>query len=132
MHNGLICPSGPQLPHFICELCQVRGIINRELQTRAKDLELLLIERMRLIDSLSWWQNSTLKTYGPYLGFLERFEDYYGARVLRPTVLVRPPNSPGIALVWAQQLYSLRRYQGDRIKFNTIRMLRSAASLYYT
>jgi hypothetical protein len=132
LDKGLICPSGPKLPHFICELCQVRGIINREVKARIKDLELLLMERMRLIDSLSWWQKSTMKTYGPYLSFLERFEQHYEARVLRPTLLVRPPHSAGIALVWAQQLYSLRLYQGTRIKFNTIRMLRSAASLYYT
>jgi hypothetical protein len=52
--------------------------------------------------------------------------------VLSPTYLTRPPYSAGIALIWAQQLYSLRLYKGERIKFNTIRMLRSAASLYYT
>jgi hypothetical protein len=42
------------------------------------------------------------------------------------------PYSAGIALIWAQQLYSLRLYKGERIKFNTIHMLHSAASLYYT
>jgi hypothetical protein len=132
LDKGLICPAGPKLPHFICELCQVRCMINQEIQARVKDIELLLMERMRLIDSLSWWQKSTMKTYGPYLGFLERFENHYGTPVLSTNKLIRPPCSPGIALIWAQLLYSLRLYQGERIKFNTIRMLRSAASLYYT
>jgi hypothetical protein len=53
LDKGLICPSGPKLPHFICELCQVRGILNHEVMAGIKDLELLLMERMRLIDSLS-------------------------------------------------------------------------------
>jgi hypothetical protein len=132
MEKGLICPSGPRLPHFVCELCQVRCIINRELLDQTQDLELLLMERMRLIDSLSWWKKSTMQTYGPYLTFLERFEQQYGACVLNPTHLMQPPYLAGIPLIWAQQLYSLRMYKGERIKFNTIRMLRSAASLYYT
>jgi hypothetical protein len=91
MEKGLICPAGPKLPHFICELCQVRCMINQEIQGRVKDIELLLMERMRLIDSLSWWQKSTMKTYGPYLGFLERFEHHYGTPVLSTNKLIRPP-----------------------------------------
>jgi hypothetical protein len=91
MAKGLIFPSGLRLLHFVCELCQVCCVINRELLDQTRDLELLLMERMRLIDSLSWWQKSTMKTYGPYLSFLERFEEQYGACVLSPTQLARPP-----------------------------------------
>jgi hypothetical protein len=97
--KGLICPSGIKLPHFICELCQVRGVIQRELAPRAEDTELLVVERMRLIDALSWWQASTMKKYRGHLQFLERFEERYGAKVLRHTQLSKPPNSPGIPLM---------------------------------
>jgi hypothetical protein len=76
-------------------------MLNREIEGRVKDIELLLLERMRLIDSLSWWPTSTMKTYAPYLSFLGRFENHYGASVLTTNTLVRPPCSPGIALIWA-------------------------------
>jgi hypothetical protein len=131
--KGLVCPGGVTLPHFVCEPCQVREVLQRELAAVETDTELLLMERVRLIDSLSWWQTSTMKQYGGHLKFLERFGQRYGALALRPTPLAKPPNSPGYALMWAQLLYSLRSTNdGERIKFNTIRGIRSAAALYYT
>jgi hypothetical protein len=130
--KGLICPSGIKLPHFICELCQVREVLQREAVCDEPDIECLLMERMRMIDWISWWQKSTMTKYGPYLQFLSRFEEWYGAEILRPTTLPHPPNTAGIPLMWAQLLYSLRSHKGYHIKFNTGRMLRSAASMYYT
>jgi hypothetical protein len=106
--------------------------VQRELGDTEDDTELLLLERMRVIDTLSWWQKSTMDKYRTYLQFLARFEQRYRVEILRATPIRKPPNSPGIPLMWAQLLYSLRTHNGQRIKFNTVRMLRSAASLYYT
>jgi hypothetical protein len=130
-NKGLLCPN-LNLPHFICELCQVRAMLGRELHNKEADHELLLLERMRLLDSVNYWQQSTMTTYGPYLQFMHRFGRRYSVAVLQPTRLTRPPTSEGIALVWAQLLYSLRVYKGNPIKFNTIRMIRSVASSFYT
>jgi hypothetical protein len=121
-----------KLPHFICELCQVREAIQREVVQDEANLECLLMERMRMIDWISWWQKSTMTTYVPYLQFLSRFEARYVAEILQSYTLPHPPNSAGIPLIWAQLLYSLRSHKGYRIKFNTVWMLRSAASVYYT
>jgi hypothetical protein len=97
-----------------------------------QDQEILAVERMRLIDVMNWWQHGTMQTYGPYLRFLGRFDHRYGTSVLQATRLRRPPSSSSIPLMWAQLLYSLRVHKGERIKFNTIRQLRSAAASFYT
>jgi hypothetical protein len=130
--KGLKCPKGLCLPHFVCELCQVRATVERELLQSLQDHEVLAIERMRLIAVLNWWQQGTMQTYGPYLRFLGRFDNRYGTSVLEATRLHRPPSSSSTPLVWAQLLYSLRVHKGERIKFNTIRQIRSAAASYYT
>lgn len=68
--------------------------------------------------------------YGTYLRFMQSFATRYGVAVLRPADVVRPPNTAGIAIHWAQ--HSLRRTsKGERVKYGTIRQLRSAANMYY-
>jgi hypothetical protein len=44
MHNMVVEPT------FICELCQVWAILGRELHRERYDIQLLCLERMRLID----------------------------------------------------------------------------------
>jgi hypothetical protein len=83
--KSLISPKGLCLPHFVCELCQVRATIERELRQCIQDYEVLAVERMRLIDVMNWWQHGTMKTYGPYLRFLGRFDQRYGTSVLTAT-----------------------------------------------
>jgi hypothetical protein len=51
--KGLISPKGLCLPHFVCELCQVRATIERELRQSIQDYEVLAVERMRLIDVMN-------------------------------------------------------------------------------
>jgi hypothetical protein len=51
--------------------------------------------------------------------------------------LIRPPISPAYTLNWAQQLYALRTTRSrdgefNRIRFATVRQIRSAASWYFT
>jgi hypothetical protein len=61
---------------------------------------------------------------------MQSFATRYGVAVLRPADVVRPPNTAGIAIHWAQ--HSLRRTsKGERVKYETIRQLRSAANMYY-
>jgi hypothetical protein len=88
---------------------------------------------MRMIDSLNWWQQTTLKQYSPHLQYLERFGRHYGVGTLVASTLKRPPVSPSTPIMWALLNYSLRtNREGDRIKHNTVRAIKSAASIYYT
>jgi hypothetical protein len=124
------------MPHFICEACQVRAELRRELHRSIPDLCLLMLERMRMIDCLSSWAKDTLKKYGTHLRYLQRFGSHFGVRPLQPSVLLAPPTSPAISLQWAELYYSLRTKKGKdgeshRIGFNTLRQIKSAASLYY-
>jgi hypothetical protein len=92
-----------------------------------------MFERMRMIDAMNWWQKRTLQQYGPHLRYLRQFDQYYGVRSLAPTPLARPPRTPAIPIMWSLLNYSLRyNRDGDRIKHQTVRGIKSAASLYYT
>jgi hypothetical protein len=130
--QGLVMPYLTVEPTFICELCQVRAMLDRELQPKANDLHLLMLERMRMIDCRSGWKSTTLQKYGGRLRYLQAFGNQYGVPVLEPTVLQQPPVTPAIGLQWSQLAYSLRtKGSGARIKVSTVRQLRSAASMFY-
>jgi hypothetical protein len=131
-NKGLFLPFVKR-PHFVCELCTVRAELGRELQRTDRDIQLLMFERMRMIDSLNWWQHNTLKQYSPHLKYLERFGSHYGVGTLVGSPLKRPPVSPSTPIMWALLNYSLRsNKEGERIKHNTVRAIKSAASIYYT
>jgi hypothetical protein len=67
------------LPHFvICEACQVRRELGRELLKTREDVALLMLERMQQIDTLNNWQQDTLKEYDPLMKFLLWFEMQFG------------------------------------------------------
>jgi hypothetical protein len=107
--------------------------LGRELHRTDSDIQLLMFERMRMIDSLNWWQQTTLKQYGPHLRYLEGFGRHYGVGTLEVSPLARPPTTPATPIMWALLNYSLRtNREGDRIKHNTVRAIKSAASIYYT
>jgi hypothetical protein len=91
-----------------------------------------MFERMRMIDAMNLWQHRTLKQYGPHLKYLFHFDHYYSVKALKPTPLERPPSTPAIPIMWALLNYSLQNNkEGERIKHNTVRGIKSAASLYY-
>ena len=91
-----------------------------------------MFERMRMIDSLNWWQLKTLKQYGPHFRYLEGFGKFYGVGTLVASPLKRPPVTPAIPIIWSLLNYSLRvNKEGDRIKNNTVRAIKSAASVFY-
>jgi hypothetical protein len=75
--KGLSLPYVKQ-PHCVCEMCTVRAELGRELRRTDSDIQLLMFERMRMIDLLYWWQQTTLKQYGPHLQYLEKFGGHYG------------------------------------------------------
>jgi hypothetical protein len=130
--KGLSLPHWALRPHFVCELCTVRAELHRELERTDKDIHLLMFERMRMIDAMNWWQHRTLKQYGPHLKYLFQFDHYYSVQTLKPSPLRKPPSTPAIPIMWALLNYSLRNNKaGDRIQHNTVRGIKSAASLYY-
>jgi hypothetical protein len=113
-------------------MCTVRAELGRELRRTDNDIQLLMFERMRMIDAVNWWQQKTLKQYGPHLRYLENFGKFYEVGTLVASPLKRPPVTPAIPIIWALLNYSLRvTREGGRIKYNTVRAIKSAASVYY-
>jgi hypothetical protein len=58
---------------FICEACIVRVLLGRDLTWTSGDMQLLVLERMRLIDMAHAWASSTLQGTARYLGRLSIF-----------------------------------------------------------
>jgi len=134
--KGLVYPKVNSLlfPNYICEACQVRAHLGRELQRRHKDYKLLMLERMRQLDTVSEWAEETISKYGgKVLRFME-FEKEYGVATLIPSALVRPPTTPAIPIIWAQLNASLRpgKEKGSTITYGTTRSMRSAAAFFYS
>jgi hypothetical protein len=87
-HEGLVMPWQVPLPHDVCELCMVRGQLQRELHHHVQDIVLLLLERMRQIDFLNNWGKKTLGQYGGKLRYLLHFHSHFGVQVPTPSILV--------------------------------------------
>ena len=128
-------PSVEIWPNFVCEVCTVRAVLDRELR-RGPDTVLLQLERMRMVDTANSWARGTLTQYQTKLRQITRFEEAFDLTVLRPSHLRRPPSGPEIPLLWSQEWYSSQgggRQVGEggektSLAFGTIRQLRSAAS----
>jgi len=99
---------------------------------------LLALERARLVDMSHSWAQSTIGQYQTKIRVVRRFESRFDIRILGPAEpLIRPPTSPAIPIMWAQQYYALRPGRGQSkltnegfVSFATARGLRSAASQY--
>ena len=131
--RGLSFPPVKHWGTFICEKCTVRAVIGRELILQS-DLELLCLERMRLIDMAHAWALSTHTKYQQKLGVIRRFERRHQFSFLQPAALTSPPATTDIPLMWIQESYALRpSHRGSdsaTVSMNTVRQLRSAASQY--
>ena len=135
---GLCFPKVTEWATFICELCTVRAVLQRELHG-ARDIHLLCLERMRLLDMAHYWSKGTHVAYQPKLRVMRGFGDFYGIPgMLRTTKLKRPPVTDDIPLLWCQEAYSLREPGRRRarmnelfISYDAVRQLRSAASQFY-
>jgi hypothetical protein len=89
------------------------------------------------IDFLHNWGRKTMRQYRGKLRFLLRFQTHFGVKMLAPSTLARPVQTPAIPLVWSELYYSLRQTKGNDgtyhpIRFASVQPLRSAAALYYT
>jgi len=136
--SGLAFPRVTSWGTFICELCTVRAVIDRELHG-SSDWKLLCFERMRVIDMAHFWATDTHSKYQAKIQAIRRFERIFGFQFLHPARLLRPPASPEIPLMWLHEAYSLRTSprlsaegQNLTLAMDTIRQLRSAASHYLT
>ena len=135
--QGLSFPSHLSFPHFVCELCSVQANVGRRLNGNAKDLELILLERVRMIDCANAWADNTLKVYGHTLRWLERFENHHRVPILHTTKIPHPPITRAIPLAWAELSYSLRRTKSKSgqlmpVKYGTVNRLRSAVGWYHS
>jgi hypothetical protein len=134
--KGLCYPrrADPSMfPNFICEACQVRATLQRELRYNVRDIHLLRLERMRLLDTMNRLAEGSHRTYAFPLRRIQQFERTFDVRILQPTPLVSPSRSSCIPLMWAQLDHTLRpgKAEGSRIKFSSSRQTRSAVSAYY-
>jgi hypothetical protein len=82
----------PVMTHFpfICEACTFRAVLGRELTWMSGDIQLLMLERMRLVDMAHAWASSTLQGTARYLGQLSNFGQKYGIDLF----LKAPINQP--------------------------------------
>jgi hypothetical protein len=132
-HPG--APVPPAMTHFpfIFEACTVRAILGRELAWTSGDIQLLMLERMRLIDMAHAWDSSTLQGTAIYLGRLSNFGHKYGIDLFPKAPITQPPRSAVIPLLWDVLEYTLQTSQkmGEGIKYNTARSLQSGASAYH-
>ena len=113
----------------------VRSMLDRELVQDSRDVTLLCLERMRMIDAMHDWSGGTLRTYSGHIKRLTRFEATFGVSVLRPSSLIRPPRSPAIGTAWAQLHHSITgrgRSLAGKMTFDGTRGVRSALSMFYT
>jgi hypothetical protein len=121
-------------PNFVCEACQVRAALGRELYTNARDVHLLRLERMRILDTMNRLAEGSHKTYKYPIRRIQRFESQFGVHILRPTPLASPSRSACVPLMWAQLNHTLLpgKEEGSRVKFSSSRQTRSAVSAFYT
>ena len=128
-------PPLQDFPSFICEMCTVRSVLDRELTPHLNDSLLLAYERMRMIDTLNCWAVGTHNAYQSKIRVIRQFERAFQVPILIDTVVDRPPTSNAIALMWVQQHYAIkppaRETRNESISFQTARGLRSAAASFY-
>ena len=134
---GLSFPPISDWANFICEACTVRQILQREVR-RPKDDLLLMLERMRIIDMAWSWSSGTHATYQSKLRLIRKFERAQGLRILVPSPIKVPPDTPDIPLMWCMEAASVKEtrfkangFQPSQISYTTVRAIRSAASQFW-
>lgn len=134
--DGLSFPPVQHWPTFICESCTVRAVLDRELHSR-RDVQLLMLERMSILDKVWSLARSTFLAYQSKLAQVTRFEQAFGVKILQASSPSRPPSGPEVSLLWCQEAFSLkashvvRNQDQDRtLSFTTIRQFRSAVGHY--
>jgi hypothetical protein len=126
----------PAMTHFpfICEACTFRAVLGQELTWTPGDIQLVMLERMRLVDMAhAWASSSTLQGTSRYLGRLSNFGQRYGIDLFPKAPITHPPWLVVIPLLWGVLECTLQtsRNTGEGIKYNTVRSLQSAAFVYH-
>jgi hypothetical protein len=118
---------------FICEACTIHAILGWELTWIPGDLQLLMLEWIRLIDMAHDWAPSTLQGMTRHLGWLENVGRKYGIEPFHAAPITQPLRSALSPLLWGVFEYSLQtsRKTEEGIKYNTAWSLQSAASSYH-
>ena len=132
-------PHATNFP-FICELCSTRTQLGRELDPlNVKDTMLLMLERMRMIDTAHAHAVRTTNQMSNILKLVDRFFSGYGLpsihQQLMLPVIQHPPKNLAITMFWSIALRTAipsDRMQSNPISWNTARNQRSAISFYRT
>ena len=108
-------------------------MLNRELHSK-EDFLLLVLERMRIIDTAHNWSPGTHTQYQGKLKYIQKFQARFpGLEILQSGTFNRPPADVDIPLMWAEESYSLAPGRfGANVTFGTVRTLRSALSQFET
>ena len=123
---------------FICELCTVRINVQRELRPLVGDMQLLQLERMRMIDQSNSWSQDTGRGVAGSMKYMSSF-----LRVHEITTTLRegtpelshPPVGGAILMLWAMERFTLQPSTSKNhefITYNSARALRSALSQLHT
>ena len=136
--KGLQYPPLASKYPFICELCTTRTQLGRELSNfSTSDTTLLMLERMRMIDTAHASSVSTLEQYGRVLSNVDKFFDIHSLPPLHQqmnlSVINHPPLSLAITMFWSMSYYTTRpsySLSGEVPTWNTGKMQRSALSFY--
>jgi hypothetical protein len=97
-----------------------------------------MLERMRMVDQANAWSTGSHASYQGGLRRLMQFQLDFGVPILMATRLLRPPQSPFIGMMWAQQHYAIQKAKGkhaqssDQILYQTATTLRGAGAYFYT
>jgi hypothetical protein len=103
-NGGLSIPNAiKEWPFFICEVCTIRAVLQKELRSTPHEQALLILERVRTLNTLHYWANSTHMAYQSRFTIIHEFEQEFGLRILEPKSLhhlpraVTPSDSCGLS-----------------------------------
>jgi hypothetical protein len=85
---------------FICEACTIIAVLGQELTWTSSDMQLLMLERMRLVYMAHNWAYSTLQGTERYLGRLSNFGQKYGIKLFPKASITQHTRSAVIPLLW--------------------------------
>jgi hypothetical protein len=128
--RGLFFPKTLVGYPFVCELCTVRANVGVPPPPSGTMNALMMLERMRMIDTAHSWAPKTLVGYQGNLRRFHRFLDQFqicGPHLRNlPTV---PPHGDAILLLWSMEHYTLQESSHrtqEFVGYTGARSLRSA------
>ena len=117
---------------FVCEYCTVRANLGRDLNATHLDMQLLMLERMRMIDCSNAWSPGTSRSVASNLRQLRRFAGRFGIpwnTLHFQEQITAPPRGPSMLVLWTMEWHTLQttgKEPGERVRYNSARHLWSA------